>query len=75
MSPAAQSGPAPAPGAPKAGGGGKLKRTITFAVGWVLVPLLVVASVVASGVHQGAYRPDAWYVRTVRWLVENLGGG
>jgi hypothetical protein len=43
-------------------------------LGWVLVPLLVAAGVVATGVHQGAYAPDAWYTRAVRWLVDNLGG-
>ncbi|MDH5671919.1 MAG: hypothetical protein OEZ06_07190 [Myxococcales bacterium] len=41
---------------------------VSTLVGWVLLPLLVAATIFAVGVHLGANQPDAWFTELVRWL-------
>ncbi len=39
-------------------------------IGWVLVPLLVAGALIASGVHQAAHNPDAWFTKAIRALSD-----
>ncbi|MDD9940042.1 MAG: hypothetical protein OXU20_03170 [Myxococcales bacterium] len=39
---------------------------------WFFLPALVAGGLLLYGVHLGAQHPDAWYTRTVTWIVELL---
>ncbi len=56
------------PDAPAAGGASFWR----FLTGWVLVPLVVAASIFAGGVHCGARNPDAWYTSAARWVQDRI---
>lgn len=47
---------------------------LSFFMGWVFLPGLVIGSIIGLGAHWGARHPDAWYVGAVKWVVEALFG-
>lgn len=41
---------------------------LRWALGWVVVPGLVVGGIIGVGAHVGANYPDAWFPRLVTWM-------
>lgn len=47
---------------------GEREGWLRWALGWIVVPGIVVGGIIGFGAHVGANYPDAWFPRLVTWL-------
>lgn len=51
-------------------GEAKPRGLVSWLLGWVLVPGLILGSIFGSGVLVGVHLHDSWLARLVVWIVE-----
>lgn len=56
--------------APAEGEGGGKPRWLSWAVGWVLVPGVIIGSIFGGGLLVGAHFHDSWFARLIVWFAE-----
>lgn len=49
------------------------RSRLSWLVGWVLVPLVIVGTLFGGGALVGAHFPDSWFSRVIVWIVELFG--
>lgn len=61
---------APEPAAKAPAEGEAPRGWLSWALGWVLVPGIILGLIFGGGVLVGAHHPDSWLSRLVVWVVE-----
>ena len=59
----------PESGTPSGDGGERKRSRVSWLMGWVGVPVLVIGLIFGAGVLVGVHLHESWFTRLVLWIV------